>query len=54
MKIYLIRHAATKLNVGRRFHGRIDYELSSDGCLQAEQLGRRFTHIHLDSYIPPP
>ena len=51
MCIYLVRHGQTTANVKKQFQGQLHGELSELGWKQAEQLGKHFQRIHLDSVI---
>ncbi len=49
MKILLIRHAQSTGNVEKRIQGRVDYDLSETGILQARRLGDR---LHQEGQRP--
>ena len=53
-KVYLIRHCQSMGNLGGRFQGRFDADVSPDGQKQLELLGLRFRNEHLDAVYTSP
>jgi broad specificity phosphatase PhoE len=51
MRLLLVRHGETHLNVKRCFSGQLDDELTPKGMLQAEALSERLAEETLDSVI---
>ena len=48
MKIYLVRHGETDMNVRNMFYGWYDADINAKGISQAEELKEAFKKIHLD------
>ncbi len=49
MKLYLVRHGETDMNVRNMFYGWTDADINAKGVLQAEQLRETFRDIPLDA-----
>ena len=52
--IYLIRHCEAAGNVGRRFQGHIDADITENGRRQLELLAERFRELPLDAVYSSP
>lgn len=48
MKLYLVRHGETDMNVRNMFYGWTDADINAKGVSQAEELREAFKTIHLD------
>ena len=48
MKVYLVRHGETDMNVRNMFYGWYDADINAKGVSQAEELREAFKNIHLD------
>lgn len=53
-RFYLIRHGETVWNKEKRYQGWTDIELSENGQLQAELLGKRFQNLKIDAVYSSP
>lgn len=49
MKLYLVRHGETDMNLNNRFYGWTDADINEKGLQQAELLREAFREIHLDA-----
>lgn len=54
MRIYLIRHGQTELNLKKCYYGWTDVPLTLEGRKQAEKMERFFSHCSLDTVIVSP
>lgn len=48
MKVYLVRHGETDMNVRNMFYGWTDADINAKGVSQAKELREAFKSIHLD------
>lgn len=53
-RFYFIRHGETAWNKKGIYQGWTDIELSEEGLMQAELLGKRFRHLHVDAVYSSP
>lgn len=54
MKIYLVRHGQTDLNIQKRMQGRHGLPLNAVGRAQAEELGRELAGVRFDAVYSSP
>ena len=54
MRILLARHGETKWNAEGRYQGQVDVPLSEVGEAQAQALGDRLRHVHIDRAVTSP
>ena len=54
MKLYLLRHGETEMNVKKVYYGRIDCDLTENGAEQAISLKRVFADLPLDLVLESP
>ena len=54
MKIYLVRHGQTDLNIQKRMQGRRGLPLNAVGRAQAEELGRELAGVRFDAVYSSP
>ncbi len=51
MKLYLVRHGETQMNVDKLYYGWTDCSLNENGKRQAQRLKEFFSTVHIDKII---
>ena len=54
MKLYVVRHGQTDLNIQKRMQGRHGLPLNAVGLAQAEELGRELAGVRFDAVYSSP
>ena len=54
MKIYVLRHGQTKLNLEKKFNGKFDEDINEEGIRQAEKAAETVKNLDIDLVICSP
>ena len=51
MKIYVLRHGQTKLNLEKKFNGKFDEDINEEGIRQAEKAAETVKNLDIECIL---
>ena len=54
MKLYVIRHGQTNMNLEERYNCRIDEDINENGIIQAKEASKKIANLNIDLIICSP